>query len=153
MTHVRPIVAADLDVLAAQRHALWPDGSVEQHRAELRAFLDGKPVSTLPFTVLVACDGDAISGFVEVGLRSHADGCDPRHPVGFLEGWYVTGAAPDRDRRCARRRRGGVVRRARMSGDRLGHLDRRGGITARAPGARLCDRRPLRPLQEAAALA
>jgi aminoglycoside 6'-N-acetyltransferase I len=26
---------------------------------------------------------------VEVGLRSHADGCDTARPCGFLEGWYV----------------------------------------------------------------
>src|ERR1700722_401586 len=31
-------------------------------------------------------------GFIEVGLRSHADGCDTRHPVGFIEGWYVEAA-------------------------------------------------------------
>jgi len=28
-------------------------------------------------------------GFVEVGLRSHADGCDPSQPVGYIEGWFV----------------------------------------------------------------
>ena len=28
-------------------------------------------------------------GFLEVDLRSHADGCDPSHAVGFIEGWYV----------------------------------------------------------------
>jgi aminoglycoside 6'-N-acetyltransferase I len=27
--------------------------------------------------------------FIDVGLRSHADGCDPRQPVGFVEGWFV----------------------------------------------------------------
>ncbi len=30
-----------------------------------------------------------LAGFLEVGLRSHADGCDPRQPVGFVEGWFV----------------------------------------------------------------
>jgi aminoglycoside 6'-N-acetyltransferase I len=30
-----------------------------------------------------------LAGFIEVGLRSHADGCDPTRPVGFVEGWYV----------------------------------------------------------------
>jgi aminoglycoside 6'-N-acetyltransferase I len=23
-------------------------------------------------------------------LRSHADGCDPARPLGYVEGWYVT---------------------------------------------------------------
>ena len=30
-----------------------------------------------------------VVGFIEVGLRSHADGCDPKQPVGFIEGWFV----------------------------------------------------------------
>jgi aminoglycoside 6'-N-acetyltransferase I len=30
-----------------------------------------------------------VTGFLEVGLRSHADGCDPMQPVGFVEGWFV----------------------------------------------------------------
>jgi aminoglycoside 6'-N-acetyltransferase I len=38
---------------------------------------------------LVAEDQGRLVGFVEVGLRSHADGCDPKRPAGFLEGWYV----------------------------------------------------------------
>lgn len=32
---------------------------------------------------------DSLIGFIEVSLRSRADGCDPSHPVGFIEGWYV----------------------------------------------------------------
>jgi aminoglycoside 6'-N-acetyltransferase I len=31
----------------------------------------------------------ALSGFLEVGMRSHADGCDTGRPVGFVEGWFV----------------------------------------------------------------
>src|SRR5204863_3252567 len=27
--------------------------------------------------------------FLEVDLRSHADGCNPSRPVGYIEGWYV----------------------------------------------------------------
>jgi aminoglycoside 6'-N-acetyltransferase I len=34
-------------------------------------------------------EDDALTGFLEVGLRSHADGCDTAHPVGFVEGWFV----------------------------------------------------------------
>ena len=30
-----------------------------------------------------------LAGFLEVSLRSHADGCDPKQPVGFVEGWLV----------------------------------------------------------------
>ena len=28
-------------------------------------------------------------GFVEVDLRSHADGCDPLQLISYIEGWYV----------------------------------------------------------------
>jgi aminoglycoside 6'-N-acetyltransferase I len=30
-----------------------------------------------------------VIGFLEVDLRSHADGCDPAQPVGYIEGWFV----------------------------------------------------------------
>ena len=45
---------------------------------------------TLPAATIVAQDARAkLAGFVEVGLRSHVDGCDTQRPVGFIEGWYV----------------------------------------------------------------
>jgi aminoglycoside 6'-N-acetyltransferase I len=58
--------------------------------AELDLILAGKAPGILPATVFVteANDG-ALLGFLEAGLRSHADGCDPSHPVGYVEGWYV----------------------------------------------------------------
>ena len=34
----------------------------------------------------------ALAGFVDAGLRSQADGCDPQRPIGFIEGWYVVEA-------------------------------------------------------------
>jgi aminoglycoside 6'-N-acetyltransferase I len=37
-----------------------------------------------------------MTGFLEVGLRSHADGCDTAQPVGFVEGWFVHEAFRDR---------------------------------------------------------
>lgn len=42
-----------------------------------------------PYVVLVAEIDQTIVGFADVTLRSYADGCDPRRPVGYLEGWYV----------------------------------------------------------------
>jgi aminoglycoside 6'-N-acetyltransferase I len=40
---------------------------------------------------ILVSQGEAgtLTGFIEVGLRSHADGCDPAQPVGFVEGWFV----------------------------------------------------------------
>jgi aminoglycoside 6'-N-acetyltransferase I len=55
----------------------------------MAAIVRGEPVTTLPLAVFVAEDAGAIVGFIEVGLRSHADGCDPSRAVGFVEGWYV----------------------------------------------------------------
>jgi aminoglycoside 6'-N-acetyltransferase I len=43
----------------------------------------------LPLALFVAEVEQAIIGFVEVGLRSHAEGCDAGRAVGFVEGWYV----------------------------------------------------------------
>jgi aminoglycoside 6'-N-acetyltransferase I len=34
-------------------------------------------------------DLDKLARSFRVGLRSHADGCDGRHRVGFIEGWFV----------------------------------------------------------------
>jgi len=75
--------------LVALRAALWPDAPRDENRAEVRGILSGQPPSTLPLTCFVAASGGRLLGFVEVGLRSHADGCNPAQPCGFIEGWYV----------------------------------------------------------------
>jgi aminoglycoside 6'-N-acetyltransferase I len=59
---------------------------MEEHRKEFESVLRLHVYGTLPITILVSQEGDALTGFIEVGLRSHADGCDPARPVGFLEG-------------------------------------------------------------------
>jgi aminoglycoside 6'-N-acetyltransferase I len=82
---------ADREQLSLMRLALWPDLSVDEDRQELEAALSGKPHSTMPLSILVAeTDTGDLIGFLEVGLRSHADGCDSRVPVGFVEGWFVS---------------------------------------------------------------
>jgi aminoglycoside 6'-N-acetyltransferase I len=70
--------------------ALWPDGTPADHAPHLRAILRGKPLSTLPLTIFVAERDSKLLGFIEVGLRSHANGCNGRRAVGFLEGWFVS---------------------------------------------------------------
>jgi aminoglycoside 6'-N-acetyltransferase I len=78
--------------LAKMRASLWPDAPVEEHLKELES-----ASSSLPSTILVAHDEEAgVIGFLEVGLRSHADGCDPARPVGFVEGWFVQTAFRNR---------------------------------------------------------
>lgn len=72
------------------RALLWPDASREEQGAELDRALSGEMVGSLPSAMLVAVGDDGfLAGFLEVGLRSHADGCDPERPVGYVEGWFV----------------------------------------------------------------
>ena len=87
---IRKAEVTDRLPLAEMRTALWPDGPFEEHLGEIDKELATGLSGTLPITNFVAQDdkGD-LSGFVQIGMRSHADGCDPRHPVGYIEGWYV----------------------------------------------------------------
>lgn len=74
-------------------HRLWPEASVSEHTQELAPLLAGKAPGNLPAIILLAQEPDGrVVGFIEVGLRSHADGCDPSRPVGYIEGWYVASA-------------------------------------------------------------
>jgi len=86
MVVVRQARVGDCTALAAARADLWPDATRRQHEAELTEMLGANAASS---DILVAESDGEIVGFVEVNLRSHADGCDPRQPVVFIEGWYV----------------------------------------------------------------
>jgi aminoglycoside 6'-N-acetyltransferase I len=90
ISRVRPARDSDRNALAQMRALLWPDAGVEQHVKELNAIFSHPMIGTLPTAILVS-DGEngALIGFLEVGMRSHADGCDPQRPVGFVEGWFV----------------------------------------------------------------
>ena len=82
---VRPARASDAAALAPMRHALWPDGSVDEHRREIETIIAGTFSTIYPYVILVI-EG---VGFAEVSMRSYAEGCDPARPVGYFEGWYV----------------------------------------------------------------
>jgi aminoglycoside 6'-N-acetyltransferase I len=89
---IRLAQASDLEQLVRLCEALWPQSSAEDHAQELRLILGGKAdlVLTTPLTIFVAEGSDGtLVGFLEVDLRSHADGCNPSQPVGYIEGWYV----------------------------------------------------------------
>jgi aminoglycoside 6'-N-acetyltransferase I len=88
---IRPARPADGVPLAQLRHTLWPESCASDHANELAVILAGKAPGILPAIIFVAEANDAaLLGFLEAGLRSHADGCDPSHPVGYVEGWYVS---------------------------------------------------------------
>jgi aminoglycoside 6'-N-acetyltransferase I len=87
---VRLAQLSDCDQLVRMHEALWPKTPAEEHARELTLILQGKPVVTTPLIILVAEASDGVlAGFLEVDLRSHADGCNPLRPVGYIEGWYV----------------------------------------------------------------
>jgi aminoglycoside 6'-N-acetyltransferase I len=90
---IRAARASDLYQLARLVEALWPESSAEEHAQELRLLLGGQAdvVLTMPIALWVAEASDGrLVGFLEVDLRSHADGCNPSQPVGYIEGWHVS---------------------------------------------------------------
>ena len=88
---IRKAKPADRDQLAQLREGLWPKTSAAEHARELEPILAGETPGTMPLINFVAETADGtLTGFAEVDLRSHADGCDPARSVGYLEGWYVT---------------------------------------------------------------
>lgn len=96
---IRMAQAADVEELAELRAALWPESSRVEHAAELKEIVAGRVPGILPMVVFVAVRRDRkMVGFLEAGLRSHADGCDRARPVGYVEGWFVSAEA----------RRGGI---------------------------------------------
>jgi len=86
---VRLALAEDLASIVSLCAELWPDAPPEKIEPHVSALLSGAPLSTLPLVMFVAEVEGKIVAFVEVGLRSHAEGCDGRRAVGFIEGWYV----------------------------------------------------------------
>jgi len=90
-SNVRRARVSDGTELAKLWVLLWPDASLDDHLAELGAILSTGTTRTVPMVIRVSHDdAGTLTGFLEVGLRSHADGCDPDRPVGFVEGWFVT---------------------------------------------------------------
>ena len=87
---VRPAQLHDADAIAKMCELLWPDTPADEHRKEIVHLLTSGHYGSLPATILVAHDDtDKLTGFLQIGLRSHADGCDPTNSVGFIEGWFV----------------------------------------------------------------
>ncbi|MGA2653237.1 MAG: GNAT family N-acetyltransferase [Terracidiphilus sp.] len=80
----------DTDELVQMMASLWPDAAMDELRLELISALNRESAGSVPSAMLVARgDDDSLIGFLEVGLRSHADGCNTARPVGFVEGWFV----------------------------------------------------------------
>lgn len=81
---IRPIESRDWGDWRRMAEALLPDESPEDYDADVRALeLRGDAA----IFVAERPDG-SVCGYVEVGFRAYADGCDTS-PVGYIEAWYV----------------------------------------------------------------
>lgn len=71
------------------RAALWPDGTRAEHTGDVASFFFEENPAT--HCLLAVDSNDQPIGFVELSIRSYAEGCDTDR-VGYLEGWYVVPA-------------------------------------------------------------
>jgi aminoglycoside 6'-N-acetyltransferase I len=76
------------------RHALWPDEDRAELTAEVEAYFAGHSRQLEAAFVCEDAERRPV-GFVELSLRSYAEGC-VSSPVPHVEGWYV---APEARRR------------------------------------------------------
>lgn len=85
---IRQVTEKDNASWLRMRHALWPHAIISDLEAEI------KNTRHQTQRCLVAEDSadHALLGFVEVSMRSVADGCDSS-PVGYIEGLYVVDSA------------------------------------------------------------
>lgn len=87
MTTIRAARPDDAKFWCEMRHALWPEGSADEHAREIEDFFAGR--SREPLATLVAeAAPDRLLGFAELSIRPYAEGCTTDR-VGYLEGWYV----------------------------------------------------------------
>jgi aminoglycoside 6'-N-acetyltransferase I len=118
---VRPIETPDAAAWTRMRERLWPSAPGE-HAGEVRAFFEGRLVE--PAAVFVAVnDADEPIGFVELSIRSHAEGCEPGR-IAYVEGWFVAEG----------QRRQGIGRALIVQAEEWG---RQGGCSALASDADL----------------
>ena len=81
---IRPILPSDIPAWVEMRLKLWPEETRDYLAKQGREILALDP----PWIVFVAADGDSLIGFLELSLRSYAEGCDSS-PVPYVEGWFV----------------------------------------------------------------
>ena len=87
---IREAIGSDAAEIHRMRCTLLPD---EEHENETARYFAQRRDDEV-ILVAISEDGTA-NGFVEVGSRSFAEGCESS-PVAYIEGWYVD---PDHRRR------------------------------------------------------
>src|SRR5690348_12022062 len=88
---IRPYHHSDWTEWLRLSMALFPEYSAQTLAPGMEEFLSRPDAEVF---VAERADG-TLAGFVEVGARPYADGCDTS-PVGYIEAWYVD---PDARRR------------------------------------------------------
>jgi aminoglycoside 6'-N-acetyltransferase I len=83
---VREVEASDRPEWVRMRYALWPEGSVEEHEAETRMMPGADHPELAAVFVAPRAEG-GLCGFLEMSVRSYAEGCDG--PTPYVEGWYT----------------------------------------------------------------
>lgn len=78
-----PVSGTDLPAYRRMRVHLWPHLTAKENEQETAAIL-----AAADQCVLLARVNGVPVGFLEVGLRSHGEGCTTS-PIGYLEGWWV----------------------------------------------------------------
>lgn len=89
--NVRPVQQSDEAEWLRMRAALWPDSDPRELAQEVGWFLtapDPTLQPTLQAALVAVRETGGLCGFVELGIRPYAEGCETNH-VGYLEGWYV----------------------------------------------------------------
>jgi aminoglycoside 6'-N-acetyltransferase I len=82
---IRPYETKDFDDWLRMRRSLWPE------LMEVDDVEDASKWLARPDAIVIVAERSAdagLTGFIEMGARPYADGCDTS-PVAFLEGWYV----------------------------------------------------------------
>lgn len=81
---IRPYESSDWSEWLRMSLALFPDTSADDLSKDMGSFLARPDAAVF---VLHRPEG-RLAGFVEVGSRPYADGCDTS-PVGYIEAWFV----------------------------------------------------------------
>jgi aminoglycoside 6'-N-acetyltransferase I len=82
---IREAEPRDAHAWATMRAALWPEADPDELCLEVNGHFDGHRVGD---AVFIAVTKNALAGFIELSLRSVAEGCTSS-PVPYVEGWYV----------------------------------------------------------------
>lgn len=83
---VRHVEPADRPEWVRMRYGLWPHHTVQEHEADVAEMPGAQHRELAAVFVAPRADG-GLCGFLEMSIRSYAEGCDG--PTPYVEGWYT----------------------------------------------------------------